>query len=351
MLSRKPKHDYEKIYQRHLNGESLLSISKELNIHIQSIHSYIKRNNLSYNKNIQIRQSKYWVDDNYLDNVDSEDKSYFLGWMLSDGYISKNSLSLKLKSNDGYIIREVFDKFSKGFKLSTDKNSCSISISSSKLIHDLIKNGCVYNKTNIGFTLPDIPDDLFRHFVRGYFDGDGSISKRSSRPNQIQVYICSPDELFLINMQTKLLEYGIVSMVYMEDRNGKSIKLPNGNYCIDNLDMYRLILNSHKEKLKFYEFIYKNCDSKLLRKYSFYTRYYENTIELLKTKNPHTIQYVDGKAIINYDLINDNTFNLGNYIDEEHVLNLYKSGRNKFSIHKELKISRSVIERIIRQNL
>ncbi len=297
-----------------------------------------------------MRRKGYFVDDNYLKNIDTEDKAYFLGWMLSDGTISKTSLSLKLKSSDEYIIKEVFNKFSNGYKISTDKTSKCIKITSKTLIEDLNKLGCIENKTMLGFNLPNLPNDLFRHFIRGYFDGDGSISKRSARIYQIQISICSIDNLFLQQLKNKLIENNIHSEIYKEIRNGKSLKRPNGEYNIDNIDMYRLLLTSHKEKLKFYEFLYNDCNTKLLRKFNLYNNYYHNTISLIIKKNSNIIKYINDVPIINYDLITENTFRLGVEVNSKLILNLYKHGRNVYSIHKELNISRSVINRIIKEN-
>jgi len=315
MYKRKPKHDYAAIYQRHLAGETISKISKDTGIHIQSIYTYFQKNNWKYNKEIQIRQVGYYVDDNYLDNIDTEDKAYFLGWMLSDGCISKNKLGLKLKYGDEYIITEMFNKFSIGYKIIRDKNGRSMSLSSTKMISALAELGCVENKTEIGFNVPNISNDLFRHFVRGYFDGDGTIGINTTRPNQRQISICSIDNNFLIQLQEKLLEHNISTVIYKENRNGKQLKKPNGEYTTGNKDMFRLTITTHKERLKFYEFLYDNCSIKLMRKYVKYNEYYTNIIS--------------------------------NEVDEELVLRLFEEGRNEYSIHKETKISRCKIKRII----
>ena len=117
-----------------------------------------------------------------------------------------NRITLKLKYGDEYIIKEMFNKFSSGYKIGNDKNSRYMSLSSTKMVCTLKKLGCVENKTEVGFDLPNISKDLFRHFVRGYFDGDGSVGIRSKRHNQIQVSICSIDNKFLTQLQEKLRE-------------------------------------------------------------------------------------------------------------------------------------------------
>ena len=49
------------------------------------------------------------------------------------------------------------------------------------MFNDLIKQGCVPNKSLI-LTFPNkyqVPKNLINHFIRGYFDGDGSIYEYS----------------------------------------------------------------------------------------------------------------------------------------------------------------------------
>jgi len=57
-----------------------------------------------------------------------------------------------------------------------------------------MKHGCLNNKTFI-ITFPELREDLKRHFIRGYFDGDGSISdinpkKYKSDERYINKYFC-----------------------------------------------------------------------------------------------------------------------------------------------------------------
>jgi intein/homing endonuclease len=242
--------------------------------------------------------------------------------MLSDGCVTKNKMGLKLKYTDEYIITEMFNKFSSGYKTTTDKNGRSISLSSTKMICALAKLGCVENKTEIGFNLPEITNDLFRHFVRGYFDGDGTVSINTTRPNQIGISICSVDNNFLLQLQEKLSEFNILTSIYRENRKDKKDKLPirpDGEYCTDNKDMFRLTIQTHKERLKFYEFLYDNCTIKLKRKYEKYKQYYSDTMLNLNTDE----------------------------VNEQLVLKMFKEGKCEYAIHKETKIGRSVIKRIL----
>lgn len=57
------------------------------------------------------------------------------------------------------------------------KQYCSLTIANQHLVNALYDNGVVFNKT-LTLQYPDnniIPESLERHFIRGYFDGDGSV--------------------------------------------------------------------------------------------------------------------------------------------------------------------------------
>ena len=57
---------------------------------------------------------KYSVNDNYFENIDSEDKAYFLGFMMADGNLSKGQhteeyirVNLHLQVSDIEILEKV----------------------------------------------------------------------------------------------------------------------------------------------------------------------------------------------------------------------------------------------------
>ena len=67
----------------------------------------------------------------------------------------------------------------------------SLEYSSPKVFNDLCNLGCIPNKT-FKLKFPKIRKDLIPHFVRGYFDGDGSVfikkSKRIKNGEKIEEY-------------------------------------------------------------------------------------------------------------------------------------------------------------------
>lgn len=136
---------------------------------------------------------KHIVDENYFEKIDTEEKAYWLGFLYADGSISIDdeigryvlSLALAQKDEDHVV------KFAKALnadyaitqsshKTSSYKTSYSsrISIPNKKLVLDLNKAGCIPNKTfKVKFPDEDIlPIKLWKHFIRGVFDGDGCIT-------------------------------------------------------------------------------------------------------------------------------------------------------------------------------
>jgi hypothetical protein len=130
---------------------------------------------------------KYDINEDYFNEINTKEKAYFLGFLYADGYNHKceirkssSSVNLSLAEEDSYILelllREVSsDKPLQRIELSERQNSYRLSLCSYKLCESLEKWGCMRKKT-FKITFPDfLQEHLVSHFVRGYFDGDGSI--------------------------------------------------------------------------------------------------------------------------------------------------------------------------------
>ena len=141
-----------------------------------------------------IQRRKYIVNENYF-NTQSHNMAYLLGFFAADGSISKDSNEIKitLSSVDKDFLQSIADELectspvriftnSKGFEC------CSLKFSS-RIIKDTFRQyGIVPNKT---FTL-NFPKNLDKKywidFIRGFFDGDGSVS--TAGKNAIRWQLC-----------------------------------------------------------------------------------------------------------------------------------------------------------------
>ena len=129
-------------------------------------------------------------DKNYFEKINTEAKAYFLGLLYADGYNSLyetgGHIALTLQEKD----KEILEMFLKELKSNStlkflnlseknpnQSNCYQLAIYSKKICEDLTKLGCMRAKTALlQYPTSDIvPNELIRHFIRGYFDGDGCI--------------------------------------------------------------------------------------------------------------------------------------------------------------------------------
>lgn len=203
--------------------------------------------------------------------IKSEFDAYFLGLILADGSIfrSYNSnsycLELSLKRQDKHIIESFRDKVCPSCKIYERINSFRFSIGSKEIAENLISYGIIPNKTynkEFKFDFSKIPQDLKRHFIRGFFDGDGHFgtnnytykSKKTgiiSKKRRLgRIGFTSSHKKFLLQIQKEL------SFLHKDFRLYTRDKFTNNLYI--NL--------TNKGKLKIFDYFYKNSKFFLKRK-------------------------------------------------------------------------------------
>lgn len=119
----------------------------------------------------------------FFSTIDSEIKAYLLGFFASDGHIEKRdygSYTIKwdIHTQDEELLHLINEHIGnntyKVFKLKAREVS-GIGITSLQIGEDLLALGYDNHKTHTCFSLPTIDPVWMPHFIRGYFDGDGSI--------------------------------------------------------------------------------------------------------------------------------------------------------------------------------
>jgi len=180
----KPKFDLDEAINLYNSGKTIVEIAKLLNSSETSVHKYLTLAKVNISNKIDL-------DETIFDNIDSEEKAYWLGFIYADGNISKNIDRFEM--NLGQIDLEHMNKFKdflkyKGeIRFSTKFNDrynksytlCRISSRSIHLVQTLNSCGCIPNKSlMLEFPNENIFKDksLIKHFIRGYWDGDGSLT-------------------------------------------------------------------------------------------------------------------------------------------------------------------------------
>lgn len=143
------------------------------------------------------RISKH-VNHNYFSQIDSERKAYFLGLIYADGSIiipkeqpgkqRQKQLCIALQEDDKYILEELCKDikpkksinivYAPNMRDKGWKKRATFKVSSDEICNDLIALGCGPNKSKVGMDFPPIKPAYIRHFIRGFFDGDGCLYVR-----------------------------------------------------------------------------------------------------------------------------------------------------------------------------
>lgn len=301
----------QELIKKYINGSETKILAKEYNCDVSTITNYLKKNDIpargncgnlttqiefeiidrlknfekardlvklfkiSYRVikkvvkkyNFEIRKIKYLFDENYFENINTKDKSYFLGLLYADGGISHNRMSITLQKQDDYILNSFFKKLNCvgniGFRYSKIKGFeneyTTFGVSSKKIISDLKIMGCSESKSfKIRFP-HNLDNKLFWSFLRGVFDGDGNFYYRKSH-NKTNWSIIS-NLSFCQDIKLQLLKYGIVSQIYQNKNKNKNIA--------------EVRVHAHLDIKKIFHYMYEDCDDLYL------TRKYDKFIEFL----------------------------------------------------------------------
>lgn len=132
----------------------------------------------------------YQLNENYFETIDTREKAYFLGLLAADGCIHKTipgkrntRISLSLKVEDKYIIDSLAKAigFTGNVRIITIRKGqyaghqygCLL-FTSDKMAADLSKYSITNSKSST-LIYPTIPEKFDYDFIRGYFDGNGSV--------------------------------------------------------------------------------------------------------------------------------------------------------------------------------
>lgn len=229
------------------SSDKIKKILKENNIQLRNLEEAKKTQ-------IEYEERKYIVNDDYC--LESHNGAWILGFYAADGYMpntkgAKNRITIGLARRDEDILHLIAKEI--GYEgpiyqyIASDGHSecSSLAFTSKKLRQQFESYGIVNNKTFKIHSLPNLPEEYLLDYIRGYFDGDGSVFKPKDK--RIGMSITSACRDFLEDIQ-KYLEnkYDIKSNIY-RDKNAfkldfgirSSIKLGDLMYNNDYLALPR----------------------------------------------------------------------------------------------------------------
>lgn len=271
-----PEYDKEKMCEMYYDGYDTYTIGKAFDMSYKQITTVLKEKNID--RIYSAGKRKYELNEHYFDVIDTPNKAYILGFLYADGWndTDKNIITISLQEGD----KEILDKIN--YEIGSNKplnyihyeyglekyglnmqNQYRLTVSSYTMSQALALHGCVKTKSLI-LKFPQLPSDLYSHFLRGYFDGDGSISKyeRNDKPsNNYNMSIVSTND-FLVEAQKCIINYTGVS--------GGTITKP----ACDNGVTRVLVFGGRVQIKTVLDWFYKDADLYLKRKHDAYLSYY-----------------------------------------------------------------------------
>lgn len=116
--------------------------------------------------------------DDFLESITTEAQAYLLGWIASDGSITKGAVAIYVHDKDAGTLARVRDLICPDLPLKKKQNLTGFAINSQRLVADVCRHLRIApgKKSHVvSFPMFD-SDALGWAFLRGLFDGDGSIS-------------------------------------------------------------------------------------------------------------------------------------------------------------------------------
>ena len=273
-LTNTEKEEIENLYKK--ENYNFIDIGRKLNRYESTIRRYL--NSLGYIAKSQSElQRKYTIVEDFFDKIDTEEKAYILGLLYADGYnnTDKNDVCISLKEDDVEILNKItniiqptkplfyLDMSPENRGMKNSKNQYRLTINNKHISKRLVELGCGKAKTSV-IKFPSseqVPNSLLHHFVRGYFDGDGSVS--NGKWSKVDI-ISTPE--FLTGLQNILKEsigIGITKLNYSR-KYSKEVNIVSLN------------IGGRLQCMKFKEWLYKDATIFLKRKKEVFDNKYTN---------------------------------------------------------------------------
>lgn len=247
---------------------SLTQLGNQFGCSYATIRGLLNKNGIKSQGN----KRGYPRDSNYFNLIDSKDKAYWLGFMYADGCVhtDRNEVSInitdrehveKFKAALGAINHKITVSYPNNPEFKNPKPLYQFSIKDKQLHEDLIKWGCIPQKSLKLQTIPNIPRNYVSHFLRGYFDGDGSLHWVKAT-NNYRISFLGTSE-FLADVQK---ETG-TQQISLQPGTGKA---------------YVLQISGRKQVIRVLEYLYQDS-TELIR----LDRKYEKYLECVEWALPH----------------------------------------------------------------
>lgn len=212
-----------------------------------------------------------------------------LGFLMADGHLSidRGNLEMSIDKRDIQYLRDVRFMMSSNYPIYANGSTRTLRAHSEHIVEDLVDLGITQRKS-LDLEWVDVPREFLRHFVLGYFDGDGCIASRRHRQRKFPDIIIVGTMDFLGKMSKVISESVDVSaegpkLARLQGPATIERGVPDNWAWTENGDSTYATngvtgcLKYHGENaIKLGAWMYKGAALKLHRKYVHWLEFYEN---------------------------------------------------------------------------
>lgn len=214
------------------------------------------------------------MDEHFFQTIDTEAKAYFLGLLISDGNVFKESesstsnrqasISITLDLKDEYMLNKFKELVKANTSIGHDGRGCGqIAVRSNIMAQDLEQYGVVPRKTLNTYLPTNVPKDMMKHLIRGILDGDGSIQAHVN-PNDASRFLHS-----ISFCGTHKLMEDISNYIFDE----LSLKQKPSIYDYKDKALSDIKIQNKDDMYQFGEWLYQDAMIYLIRKKEIYDRF------------------------------------------------------------------------------
>ena len=188
----------------------------------------------------------------------SPQTAYVLGLLITDGCVSKTGV-ISLCVNDQELLEKVKKALGSEHKITPSEHQKGLYcfyFARKNMVEDLRKIGITPQKS-LKVRFPQVPDRFLRDFIRGIFDGDGTVffEKRTQKSLLLKSKFGAGSKSFVVDLELHLQKLGLPK------RTIYTSKTKNGNYFY--------FVYGHEDSKKLFNILYKDASQDLFlgRKY------------------------------------------------------------------------------------
>lgn len=235
----------QEIVDLYKSGLKMSDIAKEINLGRDTISTYLKRMNID--RRVRGDYNNIVLDFDYFEKIDTSNKAYYLGFIAADGYNNKSKLlEITLHPKDKQQLENFVKEIKSNRPITIKKGKyVYLGIFSKRFMSHLETHGIVPRKSLVLKYPTTVPKEFQKDFDRGYFDGDGYISKDGKK-------------IEIVGTQDILL--GIAESIF------QSVKV-NPSTIMQKGPVWRMFYSGAKKTAKIYAHFYADSITFLERKH------------------------------------------------------------------------------------